>query len=345
LGSWESIMFKATTSMVRLEQPRVLAALNFFGKTKKFFLGGIASKRRFAGESLKKIAADYINERLVSVAYAKNLLRTARKAQQAGITAQNIEGRLVNRFIAGLESVSTATRKNVRRELLTLWRYGHEQGTIAHPPGKLLAIKAPAPQAEAWSLDEIRLMYELAGSDESSTGGVHATRICDWLPGWISIGYDTGLRHADILSLSRSEIRNDAVYKRAAKTGKVLHRQLSEISIAHANRLASGSPDGTLFSWFLTRRRSFTAWRDFLDRNGIAGSSKFLRRSCATYIAMESMEHASRYLQHSDARLLKHYVDESLLAAPPGPPQLFTRSAEETLLPASDSANAGKCEG
>lgn len=338
-------MFKPTTSSHGLVRFGFLARTSVLDKTKKSFLGRILSQQRYSGAGLQDIASDYINERIVSVPYAKNLLRTARKATAAGITPGNICEQMVNRFIAGLESVSMATKKNVKRELLTLWRYGYEHGEIARPPGRLLAIKAPAPQAEAWSLSQIQRMYELACCDKTSTGGVHATRISDWMPGWISIGYDTGLRHADILSLSRPEVRSAAVYKRAAKTGKVLHRHLSEISIAQVNRLASRSPDGTLFSWFLTRRRSFTAWRDFLDRHGIAGSSKFLRRSCATYIAMESMDHASRYLQHSDVRLLRHYVDESLLAAPPGPPQLFTRFSEGTQSQALDSGSANRCEG
>lgn len=292
---------------------------------------------------MEEIAISYVNERIVSVAYAKNLLRTARRATAAGISCANIDERLVNRFIAGLDGMSIATKKNIRRELLTLWRYGSDEELISRPPGKLLSIRSPAPKAEAWSLSQIRRMYELASCDMTETGGLHPTLIRDWMPAWISVGYDTGLRHADILSLRQPELRGSSIYKRAAKTGKVLHRQLSEVSLANLNSLALRSTDGSHFGWFLTRRRSFTAWRDFLDRHGIPGTSKYLRRSCATYIAMDSMDQASRYLQHSDARLLRHYVDESLLDAPPGPPQLFTRSAAGTLPPASDLSTGDRC--
>jgi hypothetical protein len=147
-------------------------------------------------------------------------------------------------------------------------------------------------------------------------------RVCDYMPAWIRIGYETALRHTDIHTLHAGEVRRNCVCKVASKTGKPLVRRISDKTNDLIQELIRKSDDRSVFSWFLTRRRSFTCIRDFLDRHGVSGSGKFLRRTAATLIADNSPAMATRYLQHSDPKLLKHYVDETLLKTPDGPPPI-----------------------
>ena len=282
-------------------------------------------KRRLGRKDCGKlldIGSKYLASRSISVAYAKNILRTLRRAKDAGITPDNICGERVNTFLASLSSASPASRANARRELLCIWRFGYELGQIATPPERVMRVRVARQPTEAWSLGELREIHRAAQEDNTPIGGVHSMPVCAYLPAWISIGYDTGLRHGDLYTLHRQEIRNGMVYRTARKTGKVLARRLSSGSLLDAQRLIEASPDGYLFSWFITRRRWFVVFRDFLDRHQFRGTSQWLRRSCATYLAQESRGLASRYLQHSSERLLDHYVDESLLDCPPGPPPI-----------------------
>lgn len=273
--------------------------------------------------TMNEIATLYINSKLISVQYAATLVRTARRAKDFGITCDNIDDQIVNKFILSLSSdLSLISKGNIRRELLTLWRYGYEMEMCKSFPRHVARIHAPQAVVEAWSNKELSSILSTAKLDTTEIGGRTRMRICDYLPCWIRVGYETGMRHGDILSLTTTELRNGCVCKPAGKTGKLLVRKIESETQVLAQALLSRSPDGSVFTWFLTRRRSFTSMKEFFERHKIQGTSKYLRRSCATAIANESPSKASAYLQHSKESLLKHYVDESLLDVPEGPPPI-----------------------
>ena len=255
--------------------------------------------------------------------YRESLRRTVRQAEKAGVqTVSDLQPGVVNRFLSEL-STSATTRQNVRRELLTLWRWAFEEGIIEAPPLRVMKIRTVAKPVEAWSLSDLRLMLARAEGDQTRIGGKANRRICEWLPGWIVIAYDTALRFSDVLALRDSNLRNGCIAGTAHKTGKALVRPLSAFGQEWAQRLIAESPDGSLFTWFLTRRRALLSIRGFLDRQRVRGSSKYLRRTCATYIEMRSPGESWRYLQHSVPTLVqRHYVDASLCPVPDGPPPI-----------------------
>lgn len=269
------------------------------------------------------VAILYINSRSLNEQYAKTLARTALRAQEFGIKSDCIDDKIVNKFILTLSSdLSLVTKSNIRRELLTLWRYAYEMDICKNPPRHVARVHTQQQVVEAWSVTEISDILSIAKKDTTEIGGTTRMRICDYLPAWIRIGYETGMRHGDILSLNATELRNGCVCKSANKTGKSLVRKIESETQVLAQNLLARSPDGTVFLWFLTRRRSFTSMKDFLNRHHIRGTGKYLRRACATAIANDSPARASAYLQHSKESLLKHYVDESLLDVPDGPPPI-----------------------
>lgn len=265
----------------------------------------------------------YIGSRECSPRYVESLRRTVRQAEKAGIgTVSDLQPTIVNRFLANL-STSTTTRQNVRRELLTLWRWAFEEGLTDTPPLRVMRIRAVTKPVEAWSLPDLRLMLARAEADETRIGGAFNRQIGEWLPGWLVIAYDTALRFSDVLALRDSNLRNGCMAGTASKTGKALVRPLSAFGQEWAQRLIAESPDGSLFTWFLTRRRAIMSIRAFLDRQGFRGSSKYLRRAAATYIEMRSPGESWRYLQHSVPTLVqRHYVDASLCPVPDGPPPI-----------------------
>ena len=267
----------------------------------------------------------YLSAREASVAYRSSLLRTVRKAKSCGLSSvDDLCSAKVNRFLLDLSSrVSATTRSNVRRELLTLWRFAFETGETDVFPQRIVKIRPDRKPVQAWSLTTLAEMLAAAERDETRCGGIENPRLCDWLPAWIAVGFDTGLRFTDIYEMPCSAIRNGCVSLTAHKTGKPLVRVLSGVACRHAERLADQSPDGSLFRWMVTRRRAFLCWRNFLDRHGWSGSSKWLRRSCATYLEQQQPGSATVYLQHSAPHLVRdHYLDQSLGAAPAGPPSI-----------------------
>jgi integrase len=267
----------------------------------------------------------YLATRETSTRYRESLLRTIRKAQAAGLAfVGDLQPAHVNRFLVSLSTaVSATTRHNIRRELLTLWRYAFEEGLTETQPVRVARIRPTYAPPKAWSADCLERLLAAAESDQTPVGGGSGAVISDLLPAWIGIAYDSGLRFSDVHALHIRNIRNGMVTTCANKTKKALVRPLSQGTLEAINRCAGLSPDGSLFVWALTRRRAILVWRAFLDRHGFEGSSKWLRRSCATYVEIERPGSATRYLQHSNPALAPaHYFDESLFAIPDGPPPI-----------------------
>lgn len=278
----------------------------------------------YATMSLRDLLSAYIGSRETSNRYRESLTRTVKRAVGAGVSSvADLQPEVVNRFLSELSTPSPTTKANIRRELLTLWRWAYEQRFTDQPPLRVMRIRPAASPPQAWSIPELQRMLACAESDCTPVGGVTTMRVCDYMPCWILIAYDTGLRFSDLLALQCKHIRNGFVMTTAQKTRKPVARPLSPYAAQLVQRMIEQSPDGSVFEWFLTRRRAILSMRAFLKRHGFVGSTKYLRRSCATYIEAERPGAASRYLQHSAPHLVtRHYLDESLLAAPSGPPPI-----------------------
>lgn len=274
--------------------------------------------------TLLDLLAAYVASRETSSRYRESLLRTARKATAAGLASiDDLQPVLVNRFLAGLSILTPTTRANIRRELLTLWRYAFEEGLTDSRPERVARIRPSYSAPQAYSDSMLASMLAAASKDETLVGGKTKARVCDLMPAWIGIAYDSGLRFGDVLCLQNDNIRNGMVVTTASKTRKPLVRRLSVGALEDIRALQAIALDDTLFLWAMPRRRAINTWRAFLDRHGFGGSSKWLRRSCATYVEMERPGMASRFLQHSHPSLAPtHYLDESLFAVPDGPPPI-----------------------
>ena len=273
---------------------------------------------------LTDLLAAYMGGRDCGVRYRESLVRTVRKMMGSGITSvADLHPQHLNKFLSSLSSLSATTRQNIRREALTLWRYAFEERLTDEPPLRVMRIRATPKPPQAWSMPTLERLLECAEKDTAVVSVRHNMRICDFMPAWITIGYDSGLRFQDIYELREDQVRDCVVTGVAHKTNKTFIRPLSEYAVEKSKALATLSPDGTLFSWFLTRRRAFLHMAAFRERHKIAGTMKYLRRSCATMKERAEPGSARYYLQHGDgATTTRHYIDESLLALPEGPPPI-----------------------
>ena len=276
-------------------------------------------------QSVLQLAEQYISERDCSRGYESNLLRAAKCAGQSGIASTSDLRRAgLNQL---LKKMSTTKSKifahNLRRELLTLWRYAYEEGLTNVAPDRIAKIRPVSPPVKAWSMEELTRLTRCANEDKTCCGGLCNPKVNEWLPLWIGVGYETAMRFTDIFVLNRESIRGAWIITTALKTGKPLTRPISNTTQLLCQRAVEESTDGSLFTYRLTRRRAFVSWRKFLDRHGFVGSSKYLRRSCATMLENRQPGSASAYLQHSSPSLVyKHYIDQTLSRHWEGPPAL-----------------------
>jgi len=268
----------------------------------------------------------YLSERDCSTHYRDSLRRTVRKARVYGIenTCQILPD-AVNQWLRGLE-VGPTTRANIRREFLTLWRYAYEEGLTNEPPRRVTRYSPAMSPPEAYSSDDLARMMECAEQDATPVGGTTNARVCDVIPPWVGLAYDTGLRFTDVLEMRKGQVRRGCVCVTARKTGKASTKAVSDDTASLLRRLAMLSPDDTLWLWCFTRRRAFRTWRAFLDRHVFRGSSRWLRRSCATYSEQQEAGAATRILDHSAPHLARqHYIDVTLLKPPAPPPPIKRR--------------------
>lgn len=279
--------------------------------------------------SLDELLRHYLVAVEVGPRYAESLRRTVRKAQASGLVEiRQLAPDMVNSFLASL-TLSSVTIGNIRRELLTLWRYAYEERLTEAQPTRIRRVKAKSPPPVCWTREELHRLWEASKADQTPISSRVQLRRCDVLPAWIAIAYDSGMRFGDVLSLQSTQIVRGFVVTIAAKTGKQLVRQLSPVAVYEATRLVQMSPDGSLFSWCMPRRRALLLWRSFLDQHGFRGSSKWLRRAAATAVEMRERGAATAFLQHSSPHLaIRHYLDQTQLMAPQSPPPI----AEEAFL-------------
>lgn len=283
----------------------------------------ISSLTHSTGMTLLDLLDRYIAAVEVSPRYLESLLRTVRKANDSGLkkVCQLLPER-VNKFLAELELGQT-TRHNIRRELLTLWRFAHEREYTEVYPARIRKIRATFAPPVTWELSSLARMIEAGEKDTKPISSRTSLRRCDVIPAWAGIAYDAGMRFTDIHLLTKDRFRNGCVVLSAHKTAKPLVRVLSEQTQLDVARLFTHSPDGTLFKWCLPRRRAFNMWRAFLDENGFGGSTKWFRRAAATAIEQVRPGAAMDFLQHSHPSLARrHYIDMSQANIPMAPPPI-----------------------
>ena len=255
--------------------------------------------------------------------YIESLLRTCRRAKDKGLAEVcQLSPERVNKFLASLD-VSATTRHNIRRELLTLWRWAFEHNLTSERPEGVRRIRASFAPPVTWELQRLDAILEAGEKDETRIHSLTSLARCDVIPAWVGIAYDSGMRFSDIHCLTKRNFRNDCVAVTAAKTGKPLVRVLSERTQHDVARLFLHSPDGTLFKWLLARRRAFHMWRAFFDEHGFGGSTKWFRRAAATAIEQVRPGASTEFLQHSDPSLARrHYIDTTQASRPLAPPPI-----------------------
>jgi integrase len=249
------------------------------------------------------VAKTYVSQRAICKDYQRHVLRIADRAGR--ISAERINAYLRHR----LDQVSTITVRNERTILLQLVKSAYDAGLLAEPVRGVMRIKARRAATKAWTVEQLRLA--IAKADDYAGRQTRRGAPLDLLlKTWLLVGYESGARFSDVWSFRGDHLDGDILRWTQHKTGDGIVRHLSRPCVQACQEMLKRSPDGRILGWACGQRQGSRWMRDHLDRCGIGGTSKWLRRSGATHIEIAAPGMARRHLGHRTPGLAERaYLD------------------------------------
>lgn len=225
-------------------------------------------------------------------------------------TVNDLTDVIVSRFLqASEDELSRRSCANLRTNLLCLWRFAADQG-LTTPPVRVRKVTRPEPCPIAWTLDEMRAILERISQLRGVfPNGVSRPLYCEALT---LFSYESGLRRSDTWRITRSQIRPDgSIVLRQHKTQRTHNPRIRPHTLDLIDRLAGDPPLACPFSstgdWYVF-------WREEVIKPAKVrhGSLQQIRRTGASWLALDHPEAVQRYLGHRSATMQRHYVDESI---------------------------------
>lgn len=213
------------------------------------------------------------------------------------------------------------TINNVRKNLLTLWRYAEEQSVAVAPvpnTRRIPRMSEPAPLPRAWNGDQMRRLSDACRRAPTQRGwsGEH------WLALVLTI-YDTSLRIGCLLRSTVDQLDHETcsltVPGRLQKSRRETHQPLHPDTFARLLALPRGD-DKRLFPWPYRRDELWRKFRVILSSAGLPAGRRDqfhrIRRTSYTMVAVAfGKDAASSHAAHR-ADLSRFYLDQSFIAKP-----------------------------
>lgn len=216
------------------------------------------------------------------------------------------------------------TIANKRRQLLTIWRAAFARGMVDRMPNRVRRFRLPEEVPRAWTLHEIQSL-RLAAKRLPGSFKKNGIKRADWMVAFVDFEWDTALRLGDTLAVDKSHLwPGNYLVIVQRKTGRQHRCQLSDRTMESLRRLDYQNRD-RLFPLWSDRWAFYKLFRALKALAGLPhGSSKWLRRSSATYVEKRQPGAAMRHLGHRTPGLAyKHYVDPGICQEEvPRPPEL-----------------------
>ncbi len=233
------------------------------------------------------------------------------------VTIRDFSDDLANQWILWLDDGqrSSYTIKKHRANLLSVWRDAFLAGLIDLQPARIRKVRTVRAIPTAWTEDEIRQLIEAGRNLHGSFRGSTVPRAWFW-PSLILGLWDTGLRVGDLLGVQRDTISGNGLFRVIQqKTGEVKECRFQE-STVHAIAKWKDRPDsgGPIWPWGAQRKAVYRAFRQLVELAGIRkGTTRWIRRSAASYVELEHPGAASEFLGHKCRDIAdRHYIDPSI---------------------------------
>jgi integrase len=220
---------------------------------------------------------------------------------------ETVTADMVDEYLTqALTHLSPQTVANHRRMLTTVLDDAVKNGVNTCIHRRFRRVKVPRPIPRAWSRDEIRRLVEAAREE---SGHFRDLRKSDFLVAWFLAGYCLGLRAGDLHAIRWDQIRGRRLYLIQSKTASPHVAVFTD----EALRACKALPRRQRVFGDFAAVNTIQQWvAKVVKRAGLAGSTKFLRRSCATYskVMGKSPQHALGHLTEGLAE--RNYVDRLL---------------------------------
>jgi len=220
---------------------------------------------------------------------------------------EDVTVEMVDEYLTqALKTLSPATVANHRRMLRTLLLEAQKQGLNTCILHKFRRVKCPQPVPVAWSLDEIRQLVHAA---RNMHGNIRGLQKASLLEAWLLTAYATGLRAGDLITLRWDQIRGRRIYRLQNKTSTPIVSVLTDEAFAACKAL----PRRDLVFGEFAALNTIQQWVSIVVKNaGLSGSTKWLRRSGATYSKVHGRS-PKAFLGHlTDGLAERNYVDQLL---------------------------------
>lgn len=260
--------------------------------------------------TLIDLAAAYVNRVGGSPGYLEQLTVLVKRLSWR---AEDLHPDLIDAYLtAALRHLAPQTVYNHRRMLGVLLRFAASErivdGSIVRP---LRRIKRPPPSPVAWSHAEIHQLLKAAIRLPGGRKCPHSLL----MRAWVLTAYSTGLRLEDLLKLRHDQVRGQRILIRQNKTAEPHVPYLDDNAIAAIRQLPVRGP--RIFGDLICRDKLLLQMRRVCQLAGMTGSTKFLRRSGATYAEIRGLD-ATRHLGHRTPGMKAYYVDRLLVAQEKG---------------------------
>lgn len=257
--------------------------------------------------TLLAYAVEYSNRVGASPGYAEQLAVLCRRLPwtPADLTVAKIDAYLSK----ALGHLAASTVHNHRRMLNTLRKAALEDGLVVDECTRSIRrVKYDLPLVRAWSHAELRRLLSEAAE---MPGGTLKCPYRLLLPAWILVGYSSGLRLGDLLSVQHSQLRSNRLALVLRKTRQPHVVVLDEAAIHAISLLPKCGPK--IFGSLIGRSQILRTMRRLVKRAGMDGTGKYMRRACATYAQLAGMD-AQQTLGHMTPSMKQRYLDLVLLS-------------------------------
>ncbi|NBX82459.1 hypothetical protein EBQ90_05145 [bacterium] len=249
------------------------------------------------------VAKQYLAERSVSKTYSANVTRIAGRCRD--MTTSEVNGHLRARMAV----VAASTASSERSILLTLWKFAYERGIVEAPPRGVMRIRHAKSPTKAWTIEQLQLAIQKTYAKDSHRLRSGAS-LGVFLRCWILFGYECGARMGDIFSMTKDNVDGEILRWTQSKTGDPLSKVLSQPCVEAVQSMLASSLDGTILGWACHKRQAMRLMKSHLKSCGLPGTSKWLRRSGATHIEIDSPGKAQLHLGHRTVGLAAtNYID------------------------------------
>jgi integrase len=207
-----------------------------------------------------------------------------------------------------LKHLAPSTVYNHRRMLGRLLAFAAAErlvdASIVRP---LRRVKRLPPSPIAWSHTEIRRLVAVAAKLSGGRKCPHSLL----MQAWLLVAYSTGLRLSNLLEIRHDQIRGQRLLIRQHKTGEPHVCYLDQNALQAIAKLPRRGP--RVFGDLICRDKLLAQMRRLCKAAGMQGSTKFLRRSGATYAEIAGKD-ASGHLGHKTPGMKIYYIDRMLVA-------------------------------